>query len=65
VNEACDKSLKSLGVETIDLYYCLRVDKVTPIEKTVEAMVELKKYVFHPSLLVLTPSAALECDANE
>jgi aryl-alcohol dehydrogenase-like predicted oxidoreductase len=43
--EACEKSLKRLGVETIDLYYCHRVDKKTPIEKTVEAMVQLKKYV--------------------
>ncbi|CAL3973398.1 hypothetical protein PZA11_005648 [Diplocarpon coronariae] len=41
--EACEKSLKKLGVETIDLYYCHRVDTKTPIEKTVEAMVELKK----------------------
>lgn len=41
--EACDKSLKRLGVETIDLYYCHRVDDKTPIEKTIEAMVELKK----------------------
>jgi len=45
VKEACEKSLKRLGVECIDLYYCHRVDKKTPIEKTVEAMVELKKYV--------------------
>lgn len=43
VKEACEKSLKRLGIETIDLYYCHRVDLVTPIEKTVEAMVELKK----------------------
>jgi aryl-alcohol dehydrogenase-like predicted oxidoreductase len=41
--EACEKSLKRLGVETIDLYYCHRVDRQTPIEKTVEAMVELKR----------------------
>ncbi|KAM3072528.1 hypothetical protein ACMFMG_009324 [Clarireedia jacksonii] len=40
--EACAKSLKRLGIETIDLYYCHRVDRVTPIEKTVEAMVALK-----------------------
>lgn len=45
VKEACEKSLKRLGVETIDLYYCHRVDLKTPIEKTVEAMVELKKCV--------------------
>ncbi|KAJ5170554.1 Aldo/keto reductase subgroup [Penicillium coprophilum] len=43
VKAACEKSLKKLGVEKIDLYYCHRVDGVTPIEKTIEAMVELKK----------------------
>lgn len=43
VKAACEKSLQRLGVDTIDLYYCHRVDGVTPIEKTVEAMVELKK----------------------
>ena len=45
VKEACAKSLKRLGISTIDLYYCHRLDGQTPIEKTVEAMVELKKYV--------------------
>ena len=43
VKEACEKSLKRLGIPTIDLYYCHRVDKTTPIEKTVEAMAQLKK----------------------
>lgn len=43
VKAACEKSLHRLGVDTIDVYYCHRVDGVTPIEKTVEAMVELKK----------------------
>jgi len=43
--EACEKSLKRLGIDQIDLYYCHRVDRKTPIEKTVQAMVELKKYV--------------------
>ncbi|KAJ5950767.1 Aldo/keto reductase subgroup [Penicillium vulpinum] len=42
VKQACAKSLASLGIDTIDLYYCHRADGVTPIEKTVEAMVELK-----------------------
>ncbi|KAJ9107354.1 hypothetical protein QFC21_000804 [Naganishia friedmannii] len=41
--EACEKSLKRLGVDYIDLYYCHRVDKKTPIEKTMQAMVELKE----------------------
>ncbi|KAH7356420.1 aldo-keto reductase, putative [Rhexocercosporidium sp. MPI-PUGE-AT-0058] len=42
VKEACARSLKRLGVETIDLYYCHRVDKETPVEKTVKAMAELQ-----------------------
>src|SRR6201996_1037868 len=42
VKEACAKSLKRLGIECIDLYYCHRLDKKTPIEKTVRAMAELK-----------------------
>ncbi|KAJ5367971.1 uncharacterized protein N7496_007731 [Penicillium cataractarum] len=42
VKAACEKSIQRLGVNTIDLYYCHRVDGVTPIEKTIEAMVELK-----------------------
>jgi aryl-alcohol dehydrogenase-like predicted oxidoreductase len=41
--EACEKSLKTLGVACIDLYYCHRVDKTTPIEETIKAMVELKE----------------------
>jgi hypothetical protein len=42
VKQACEKSLKRLGVKCVDLYYCHRVDKVTPIERTVQAMAELK-----------------------
>jgi aryl-alcohol dehydrogenase-like predicted oxidoreductase len=44
VKIAYEKSLKRLGVSTIDLYYCHRMDGVTPIEKTIGTMVELKKY---------------------
>lgn len=43
VKQACEKSLKRLGVEKIDLFYCHRVDMKTPIEETVEAMIELKQ----------------------
>jgi aryl-alcohol dehydrogenase-like predicted oxidoreductase len=50
VREACEKSLKRLGVSKIDLYYCHRVDKKTPIEKTVEALAELKRYGILQSL---------------
>jgi hypothetical protein len=42
VKEACDRSLKRLGVSHIDLYYCHRLDTNVPVEKTVQAMVELK-----------------------
>ena len=41
VRQACDASLKRLGVEVIDLYYQHRVDSHTPIEETVGAMAEL------------------------
>ncbi|TPE45933.1 aldo/keto reductase [Pontibacter mangrovi] len=43
VRQACEASLKRLGIETIDLYYQHRVDKDTPIEETVGAMAELVK----------------------
>jgi aryl-alcohol dehydrogenase-like predicted oxidoreductase len=41
VRQACDASLKRLGVEVIDLYYQHRVDPNTPIEETVGAMAGL------------------------
>jgi len=41
VRQACEGSLKRLGIETIDLYYQHRVDRNTPIEDTVGAMSEL------------------------
>jgi aryl-alcohol dehydrogenase-like predicted oxidoreductase len=41
VRQACEASLKRLGVETIDLYYQHRVDPETPIEDTVGAMARL------------------------
>ncbi|MFG1870891.1 aldo/keto reductase [Micromonospora arborensis] len=39
--EACDASLRRLGVDTIDLYYLHRRNPDTPIEETVGAMAEL------------------------
>lgn len=41
VRNACEASLRRLGVEAIDLYYQHRVDPETPIEETVGAMAEL------------------------
>jgi aryl-alcohol dehydrogenase-like predicted oxidoreductase len=41
VREACEHSLRRVGVDTIDLYYQHRVDPDVPIEETVGAMAEL------------------------
>ena len=41
VREACDASLRRLGVDAIDLYYLHRVDTNVPIEDTVGAMSDL------------------------
>jgi aryl-alcohol dehydrogenase-like predicted oxidoreductase len=41
VRQACDASLKRLGVETIDIYYQHRIDPNVPIEDTIGAMAEL------------------------
>ncbi|MEO6085560.1 MAG: aldo/keto reductase [Umezawaea sp.] len=41
VRQACDASLKRLGVDHIDLYYQHRVDPAVPIEETVGAMAAL------------------------
>jgi aryl-alcohol dehydrogenase-like predicted oxidoreductase len=41
VHQACDASLRRLGVDHIDLYYQHRVDLDVPIEETVGAMAEL------------------------
>ena len=41
VKECCDKSLKRLQTESIDLYYIHRIDADVPIEDTVGAMAEL------------------------
>ena len=43
VKQACEASLKRLGVDYIDLYYQHRVDPNTPIEDTIRAMADLVK----------------------
>jgi aryl-alcohol dehydrogenase-like predicted oxidoreductase len=43
VVSSCEKSLKRLGVEAIDLYYQHRIDPTVPIEDTVGAMARLVK----------------------
>ena len=41
VKQACEASLRRLGIDCIDVYYQHRVDPETPIEETVGAMAEL------------------------
>src|ERR1700710_1539 len=41
VAEACEASLKRLGIDVIDLYYQHRVDPAVPVEDTVGAMAKL------------------------
>jgi aryl-alcohol dehydrogenase-like predicted oxidoreductase len=41
VQQACEASLKRLGLDTIDLYYQHRVDPKVPVEETVGAMARL------------------------
>jgi aryl-alcohol dehydrogenase-like predicted oxidoreductase len=43
IEEECDKSLRRLGVDTIDLYYSHADDRNTPIEETMEAFDRLVK----------------------
>ncbi|KAJ4196217.1 hypothetical protein NW759_016403 [Fusarium solani] len=42
--KACLASLRRLGTDHIDLYYMHRANPETPIEETMRAMAELKKY---------------------
>jgi len=41
VQQACEDSLRRLGVETIDLYQIHRLDNATPIEETLSALDQL------------------------
>jgi aryl-alcohol dehydrogenase-like predicted oxidoreductase len=41
VQQACEASLKRLGVDTIDLYQIHRLDNATPIEETLSALDDL------------------------
>ncbi|KAI1803353.1 Aldo/keto reductase [Daldinia bambusicola] len=43
VQEACDKSLKRLGIDYIDLWYPHRLDGSTPVEHIVAEMVKMKE----------------------
>jgi aryl-alcohol dehydrogenase-like predicted oxidoreductase len=64
VRSACDKSLRRLGVEHIDLYYLHRVDPSVPIEETVGAMAELVRAgkVRHLGLSEASPETVRRAD---
>ncbi|KAG9128408.1 hypothetical protein FRC07_013748 [Ceratobasidium sp. 392] len=55
VKASIEKSLKRLGVDTIDLYYVHRIDPNVPIETTMAALVELVKYLNPCLLFVYSP----------
>jgi len=44
IAQACEASLRRLGVEVIDLYYQHRVDPAVPVEETVGAMARLVQH---------------------
>ena len=58
VREACERSLRRLEVDDIDLYYLHRVDPAVPIEETVGAMAELVRQgkVRHLGLSEVSPA---------
>jgi voltage-dependent potassium channel beta subunit len=41
IMEQCDASLQRLGLDYIDVYYCHRYDKETPLEETLRALDDL------------------------
>jgi aryl-alcohol dehydrogenase-like predicted oxidoreductase len=58
VREACERSLRRLGVEHIDVYYLHRADPAVPIEDTVGAMADLVRVgkIRHLGLSEVSPS---------
>jgi aryl-alcohol dehydrogenase-like predicted oxidoreductase len=58
VRAACERSLRSLDVDYVDLYYLHRVDPKVPIEDTVGSMADLVKQgkVRHLGLSEVSPS---------
>ena len=58
IREACDASLRRLGIETIDIYYLHRIDPKVPVEQTWEAMAGLVAQGKVRSLGISEPSVA-------
>ncbi len=64
VRASCERSLRELGVEVIDLYYLHRVDPTVPIEDTVGAMADLVQQgkVRHLGLSEASPESLRRAD---
>jgi aryl-alcohol dehydrogenase-like predicted oxidoreductase len=65
IREACEASLKRLGVERIDLYYMHRRNPEVPIEESVGAMAELVEQgkVAHLGLSEVSPDTLRQANA--
>lgn len=65
IKSAVEKSLKRLGIDTIDLYYAHRIDPNVPIEDTVGAMADLVKEgkVRYLGLSEASPSSIIKANA--
>jgi aryl-alcohol dehydrogenase-like predicted oxidoreductase len=65
VRQACEASLKRLGLEAIDLYYCHRRNPETPVEDLVGAMADLVREgkVRALGLSEVSPSTLRKADA--
>ena len=66
IQQACEASLRRLGVETIDLYQIHRLDPATPIEETLAALDELVcqgkvRYIGASSMYAWEFARALAC----
>jgi aryl-alcohol dehydrogenase-like predicted oxidoreductase len=66
VAQACERSLKRLGVETLDLYFQHRVDTSIPVEETVGAMARLVQQgkVRHIGLSEAAPARIRKANAT-
>jgi len=65
IMEQCDASLKRLGTDYIDIYYCHRYDKETPLEETLRALDDLvtRGKVLYIGVSEWTPAQIVEAYA--
>ncbi len=61
--EECERSLKRLGVETIDLYQCHWPDNTTPLSETMETLLRLQEQgkIRHIGVSNFTPEMIETC----